>query len=129
MESNRNTPDGRQLGRPRKIANSELLLQQFVAYAQHVEESPFYIDKIFRTKNGFVRTKLRKSRPMTISGLCLYLGISTQAWQHWRRNRKDLQIAVEFISEAIFVHKYEGAAAGIFKANIISRELGSQDQF
>ncbi len=119
----------RKRGRPRKIASPELLLEQFVAYAQHVEDNPFYADQVFRTRNGFVHAKLRKARPMTISGFCSYLEITVQAWQYWRRNRIDLSEASELIAEAVLVHKYEGAAAGIFKANIISRESSVGKRF
>src|SRR5680860_1864535 len=111
MENNEISSIRRQRGRPRKIVSSELLLKQFVAYAQHVEDNPFLVDTVFKTERGLVHAKLRKARPMTISGLCLYLGITMQAWQYWRRNRIDLLEATELIDDAVFVHKYEGAAA------------------
>ncbi|MFW8596469.1 terminase small subunit [Cribrihabitans neustonicus] len=98
--------------------------ERFVEYAEHVESNPLFESKLFRTANGTMIAKLRKDRPMTIAGFCLFLGITTQTWRHWRKNRKDLVETMELIENAVFAHKFERCAAGIFKANNISRELG-----
>ncbi|SEP26652.1 DNA-packaging protein gp3 [Salinihabitans flavidus] len=98
-------------------------MDRFFAYVEFVEENPLYEDKIFKTTNGIVRATLRKDRPMTIASFCIFLGVTTQAWRYWRKNRDDLAEAIELIEDATFVYKFERAAVGIFKANIISREL------
>ncbi len=54
----------------------------------------------------------------------MFLGVTSQAWRYWRKNREDLKEAIERIESVVLVYKFERAAAGIFKANIISRELG-----
>lgn len=110
--------------RPRKIVSPEQLIARFEQYAEFVEQTPLFEDKVFKTDRGVVQEKLRKDRPMTIAGFCLFLGITSQAWRYWRKNRKDLAVAIELIENAVFVYKFERAAIGIFKANIISRELG-----
>lgn len=110
--------------RPRKIASPEHLIARFIQYAEFVEQNPLFEGKVLKTAKGIVRVKLRKDRSMTIAGFCLFLGITSQAWRYWRKNRKDLADAIELIENAVFVYKYERAAVGIFKANIISRELG-----
>ncbi|WP_305988620.1 terminase small subunit [Roseibium sp. MMSF_3544] len=114
--------------RPRKIAAPEELIESFVAYAKDVEENPFYTEKIFIVDGGVLKANLRVARPMTIAGFCNFLGVSSQAWRYWRAKRKDLAEAIEIIDGAVFAQKFEGAAAGIFKANIISRDLARGHQ-
>jgi hypothetical protein len=115
--------------RPRKIASPEFLLVRFVAYADFVETHPFFEDMIFKSQNGFVHTKLRKARPMSIAGFCQFLKVTPQSWRNWRKSRQDLLEVVEVIDGAISAHQFEGAAAGLFKANIISRELSFGRRF
>ncbi|MBG6206255.1 hypothetical protein IWQ49_000902 [Labrenzia sp. EL_126] len=114
--------------RPRKIASPEELLERFVAYADHTTANPYFKEISFKTESGVLREKVRVARPMSIAGFCTFLGVSSQAWRYWRAKRGDLAEATELIDNAVFAHKFEGAAAGIFKANIISRELSHRHQ-
>lgn len=109
--------------RPRKIKEPEQLWDRFVEYAKHVEENPLFESKALNIPTGAVIVELRKDHPMTIASFCLFLGITSQAWRYWRRNREDLAETIERVENAVFAYKFERAAAGIFKANIISREL------
>lgn len=111
--------------RPRRLDGPSQLLERFVEYAKHVEENPFLEEKVLNTSHGTVVVKLKRERPMTIASFCLFLDVTSQAWRYWRRNREDLEEAIELIENAVFAHKFERVAAGIFKANLISRELGS----
>ena len=109
--------------RPRKVSSSEQLVERFADYEKYVEENPVLEDKVFRTASGIIRTKVRKDRPMTIAGFCLFLGVTAQAWRYWRKNRQDLAETIELIENIFFAYNFERAAVGIFKANIISRDL------
>lgn len=111
--------------RPRRLDGPNQLLESFVEYAKHVEKNPFLEETVLYTSNGTVVVKLKRERPMTIANFCLFLDVNSQAWRYWRRNREDLVDAIERIENAVFAHKFERVAAGIFKANLISRELGS----
>ncbi|WP_174148306.1 terminase small subunit [Leisingera sp. ANG59] len=110
--------------RPRKIETPQCLRERFVEYAKHVESNPLVERKLLKTSNGTVGAELRKDRPMTIAGFCSFIGVTSQAWRYWRTNREDLKDPIELIENAIYAYKFERAATGIFKANIISRELG-----
>lgn len=112
--------------RPRKIKGPDQLWGQFVGYAKYVEGTPLYESKAFNASKGTVNIKLRRDRPMTIASFCLFLGVTSQAWRYWRQNRADLAETIERIEDAVYAYKFERAAAGIFKANIISRELGKR---
>ena len=115
--------------RPRVIAAPRQLLERFVSYAEFINQHPLQEEKLFTFRDKIVRATLRKTRPLTLSGFCIFLGITPQAWRYWRKNREDLSEAIELIECAIYAHKFEGAAAGIFKANIISRDLASPSQY
>ena len=66
-----------------------------------------------------------RARVFTIEACCIFIGWTKTAFF---RNRKDdnsnLQPACLLISEIIRTNKFEGAVAGIYNANIISRDLG-----
>ena len=67
-------------------------------------------------------------RAATIVGLCLYLGISRDTWYDWRETRPDLSDIMDAAESAIYSQKFEGAAAGLLKENIIAREMGLADK-
>jgi len=109
-------------GRPRLIKNPVELWDKFLAYVKDVEDNPLMATKVFKTKQGFVHALVRKMRPLTIRGFCTFIGVTHHAWRKWHKY-EDLQWTIELIENAIYVQKFEGAAAGLLKANIISREL------
>jgi len=51
------------------------------------------------------------------------LRISFQTWRRYRSS-KALGTVCEIIDDVIYDQKFTGAVVGIFKANIIARELG-----
>lgn len=73
--------------------------------------------------SGFVGHK----RPMTISGLCVFLNISRETWYNYKKNAEYFDI-VKSIDDVMFEQKFAGAAVGLFNANIIARDLGLTDK-
>jgi hypothetical protein len=69
-----------------------------------------------------------KMRAMTRQSLCVFLDISISVWDIWKREREDLQPVIEKVEAIIFANKFEGAAAGLLNAGVISRELGLIDK-
>lgn len=93
-------------------------------YLQWVDDNPLYEVKAFGT--GYT-AKVPKMRAATQSGLQIFLGMSRQSWQDYRK--KDLFSAVvEEIEQMISEQKFVGAAAGFLNANIIARDLGLVDK-
>lgn len=68
-----------------------------------------------------------KPRPMTIGGFCLFAGIS-QRYLNELAHHRDFKDAIGWIKDAIYTQKFEGAAVGLFNANLISRDLGLADR-
>lgn len=66
-------------------------------------------------------------RAMTVSGLCIFLDISQQAWGEYR-DRDGFGEVTSRVDEIIRTQKFEGASAGLLNANIIARDLGLADK-
>lgn len=66
--------------------------------------------------------------PFTIGSLCIFLGISQDTWNTWRRERKDLSEVITRVDQIIYEQKFAGAAVGQYNHNIIARDLGLADK-
>ena len=66
---------------------------------------------------------------MTEMGFCLFAGIDENTFQRYKSHEdyKDFWAVSATISKVIYVQKFEGAAADLLNANIISRDLGLKD--
>lgn len=123
-------------GRDKLFETPELLWIAATEYFEWVDETPLKEEVIVKKKvNGLgeqiIKEKLSKMRPYTLSGLCIYLGCSTEYFRHFEKNNKnakDFMPVITRIREVIYAQKFEGAAAGLFNANIISRDLGLADK-
>ncbi len=94
-----------------------------VLYFQWVEENPLYEEKVFHSAGIITRADTAKLRAMTISGLCLFLGICEKTWANYR-NRDDYLQVITRAERIIRTQKFEGAAADLLNPNIIARDLG-----
>lgn len=111
--------------RPRKVETHEQLVNHFVCYAEYAENNPIIVTRLLRIGDGrVVSADLRKQRPLTVESFCIFLGITSRTWRHWRSNREDLADTIEVIEDAIYDQLFCLAAANLVKANLISRKLG-----
>lgn len=82
------------------------------------------------------RIEIPTDTPYTITGLCLFLGVSKAFFRQFRAScaqnpnplMNDFSSVIEAIDNIIYTQKFEGAATGAFNANIISRDLGLIDK-
>ena len=93
-------------------------------YFTWVQANPLYEDKIGFYEGASVHTDAYKMQAMTLAGLCLFIDISIDAWENWRRDRKDLLGVIAWAETVIKHQKFIGAAAGLLNPVIISRDLG-----
>jgi len=110
-------------GAPRKYEDPDVLWADCAKYFEWVDANPFKVQ--INTKQGL--TRIEKIRPMTIGGLCLFLGIDETTWRKWR-DREDLSPITARVDAIIYEQKFAGAASDQFNANIISRDLGLADK-
>lgn len=124
-----------------KVDSAEDLWSSFMDYMTHVAETPIVEPKIFNGKEGPQYGSLDKVRPLTLNGLCNYIGMSPGTWDRWkkeglksRQDEVDDKAAEHFIEvllcieSVIYDHQFQGAAVDIFNASIISRKLGLADK-
>jgi len=64
-------------------------------------------------------------RPPSVLSLCVHLGVSEATWYRWKsESDDDLQEVIAYIETIMRAQQFDGAAVGLFKANIISRMIG-----
>lgn len=116
-------------GRDIAFSSPTVLWEACCEYFQWVDEHPL-IEEDFRGKD-IERVELKKMRPYTLYGLCIFLDVNSSWWRDSRarlKNDADFSAVFQKVDEIIYNQKFEGAAAGFFNANIIARELGLVDK-
>lgn len=116
------------LGHGKRFETGEELWEAACEYFEWNQNNPLEETKLFAYEGEVTAATLPKVRAMSLRGLCLYLGVSTQSWNDWRKLRKELFEAIERIEDVIFTQKFEGASAGLLNASIIARDLGLVDR-
>lgn len=96
-------------------------------YFDWIEANPLFEDKLVTFQGSASHEPVAKMRAMTITGLCIFLDISMQAWTEYcvRDGFGDITAR---IAEIIRTQKFTGAAADLLNANIIAREIGLADK-
>ncbi len=89
-------------------------------YFKYIDENPIEVEDNKGTKNV---NKVKLIRPYTKHGLAIHLGIHPETLDNYKA-KKDFFEVVRNIELIIYNQKFEGAVIGIFKENIIVRELG-----
>jgi len=110
------------------FAEAYKLREACIEYFEWTEDNPLYEDKIGFYEGNATHTTAAKMRAMTISGLCLYLGIGPDTWRDWRGKREDLTSVISWADEVIKTQKFQGAAAGLLNPVIIARDLGLSEK-
>ena len=111
-------------GRDKIFSSPDMLLEQAYEYFESVIKNPLRELKVFGS--GY-KTRVPLMRPFTQRGLFLFLNIDRKTWDLYS-NREDFIPITERIEDIIYNQKLEGAVVGLFKENIISRELGLADK-
>lgn len=133
-------------GREKLFSTPGLLLKAAYEYFEWCDNNPWQKTEqlkkpisIGRGKEKVTQTTIQipTSRPYTLSGLCIYLGVNTKYFNDFKdgmkgkeeegRN-KDFSEVISRIENIIYTQKFEGAAVGAFNANIIARDLGLTDK-
>jgi len=131
----------RPVGRPKKeeLSSPDKLWSAACEYFDWAEATPLLTEKSTFLHDGRVALhKAKLIRPFTLAGLTVWLGIDRRHWNYLRReydskSDEDEQALIfsqvmKRIEEIMWTQKFEGAAAGIFHANIIARDLGLKEK-
>ena len=114
-------------GRDPIFKTPEELWSAAVEYFDWVVANPLYASETVKFQGKATLTEVPKMRAMTVAGLCLFLGISQQAWSEYKQ-RKGFGEVTSRIDDVIRTQKFAGAAADLLNANIIARDLGLADK-
>ena len=114
-------------GRPAIFQKPEDLETACASYFDWVHENPLYEDSVVKFQGMATHEPIAKMRAMTITGMCLHLGIGEQTW-HDYNNKPDFSEVTTWAEMVIRTQKFEGAAANLLSVNIIARDLGLREK-
>lgn len=96
-------------------------------YFKWCDDNPWYKNEAIRGGEAAgTIVSVPTQRPYTITGLCLFAGITSRTFRNWE-TRPEFEDVVSVIRDVIYTQKFEGAAVGSFNANIIARDLGLRE--
>lgn len=111
-----------------KYKSPEELWQSCCEYFQWTEEHPLYATQVVAYKGMGSLVKVPKMRAMTITGMCIFLGITIDTWHTYKQKYSDYLVVCISAESVIYHQKFTGAAADLLNASIIARDLGLKDQ-
>lgn len=113
-------------GRDKIFKTPDDLWNAACEYFESVINNPIIAEDNKGTKNV---NEVKFIRPFTIRALCLFLNVSRNYFIEFKKTaNQDFLLVIDKIEETIYNQKFEGAVVGIFKENIIARELGLKDK-
>lgn len=129
-------------GKPKAIGSPEELWEYFCDYAARTDENPHETTETktgsgSSEKGGFTKEEdkvVKLDIPYTWQGFEDYLFEKDVIGDldDYRKNTdgryEDYQLILKRISNCIYHNKFTGAAIGIFKENIIARDLGLKEK-
>lgn len=119
--------DPAKVGRPRKLRNPKQLWEIACDYFQHCDDNPIATEETYAgTKGAYVKQQLHPV-PYTWAGLEVYANTDLEAYKD-ADERPEYSDVIRVIDAVMTNQKFSGAAAGVFNANIIARDLGLRDR-
>jgi len=107
--------------------NPQELLEACEEYFDWAVKNPLWETQPKVLNGEIVDHAVDRLRAMTVSGLCVFLGITRETWNQYRK-KSDFSDICEHVDQVMFTQKVSGAAAGLLKENIIARETGLADK-
>ncbi|GGE17324.1 hypothetical protein GCM10011360_02670 [Primorskyibacter flagellatus] len=109
---------------PRMFETPEELMAKFLEYYTWNEENPLIEHKPFVSKGDAIMARVPKMRALSWSRFAVFLGTDSFCLYRMRKNMENLKEAFDYIADVMYAQKFEGAAAGLLNAHVISRDLG-----
>jgi hypothetical protein len=107
------------------FSSPSVLWEACKEYFEHQSEQT-WIKKDWVGREGH-EVDRETAAPFTQKGLCLFLGITEETWNQYKK-KKDFSEIVTRVNDIIFIQKFEGATVGAYNSAIIVRELGLADK-
>ncbi len=115
------------MGRPPAFESPNDMWERACEYFDWCDENSLPETKAFGYQGEVTYGKVPHMRAMTQAGLCAFLNIGTSTFSDYKQ-KENFSAVILAIEQVMFEQKFTGAAAGMLKENIISRELGLADR-
>lgn len=106
-----------------KLSAPEELWYYALAYFHYCEENPIYESQLVKYPLRTELVAVPKMRAMSLTMLLNHAGISADEYQRVKALPEFAQVC-KVIEDIIFDQKFTGAASGMLKEAMISRDLG-----
>lgn len=116
--------DPAKVGRPLKWKTPEDLWEDAKGYFKYKDEEPFTSTEVTVSEKGSYSKSIHHKRAYTWQGLFVYLGVPDLKYY---KEKDEFSPILTHIGNIMYEQKFEGASAGVFNSNIISRDLGLRD--
>jgi len=115
-------------GRNPKFETADMLEDAIQQYFEWNDDNPLYEAKLVSFQGVSTIEALPRLRAMTIGAMCMYIGVTQETWNEWRKSRSDFSAIITWAEQTIYRQKFEGASADMLNPNIIARDLGLADK-
>lgn len=115
-------------GRDTIAEDPDKLKDSFIEFAEWSIEHPLE-QQDFAGGYAVIR---KTPRPFTIKAFAVFCGASESWWRNFKQSQAvlknpDFLTVIAWIEDVMYTQKFEGAAIGMYKENLISRDLGLRD--
>lgn len=121
-------------GKPKAIKTPEKMWELFEQFREWIEDNPLVYQEHTTTPKGPITKTIEHQRALTWQAFDSWLlnkGIASDT-RAYRQNRdgaySEYRAVCTRINNEMYSQKFEGAASGIYNANIIARDLGLVDK-
>lgn len=121
-------------GRARLFSDAILLLEEAYKYFDWCDNNPWYKVELIKYQGSANQENLPLYRPYTMDGLTRYLGVSgayfrtakkelTEKIEKDKATTAEVELleTIETIEQIVRTQQIEGAAVGVFSANLVAR--------
>lgn len=101
----------------------EHMLDWAVKYFTWMDQHPLKEETVFHYQGNLTYANTSKMRAYTMTGFWAFTGITSMTYEVYKAQEPFTEVCL-FIEQCVRLQKFEGAAAGMLNATIISRDLG-----
>lgn len=104
------------------------LLFMVAEYFNWNEANPLRKAVTYMYKGSIIRDWEPKLRPMNVTRMCAFLGISPRTWRQMKSDRPEMGEVIEYVEAMIYDQKFDAAASDLMNAGFIKAALGISDK-
>ncbi len=130
------------VGRDMLFASPEVLWDACCEYFHWVDTNDLMAHEWKVVDKELKAVSVPRARPYTMGALCIFLDVNEAYFRNWKYHNKEeeneseetrilreaFSTVITKVEAIVYQQKFEGAAAGYFKENLISRDLGLADK-